>query len=286
MNTHPDRLLITAASARYGPSLLALLGSLSLNWPGHPPVLVYDIGLDTKTQRALERHGVTVKHVPAFCPHWRQHYTWKIWCWDDAPARHVLWIDAGISVLQPLDEIFDVISDQGYFVVSNGMPLSVEASEAACRGCGVEPAFRENRETLTAAVVGYDRQGPMNELLAEAMRVALVEEYIAATTPEHRWEQAIFSLLMYRRFGEVRRADAALYHGDRSPRQTPAPKIWLHRRGLRWRDRRHFIAHIGAAGAPHLPAAPAAWRSHLGLWRIRRWIGARFPALMYKGVHR
>ena len=44
-----NRMIITAASSTFGPSLLALLGSLNLNWPGHPPVRVYDIGLDEDT---------------------------------------------------------------------------------------------------------------------------------------------------------------------------------------------------------------------------------------------
>ena len=37
MGTHRhDRLIITAASESYATALLALLGSLTLNWPGHP----------------------------------------------------------------------------------------------------------------------------------------------------------------------------------------------------------------------------------------------------------
>lgn len=97
-----ERLLLTAASEAYAPSLLALLGSLTLHWPSHPPVRVYDIGLAPSSRETLERHGVEVVAVPAFCPHWRRHFTWKPWCWADAPARDVLWIDAGVVVLDTL----------------------------------------------------------------------------------------------------------------------------------------------------------------------------------------
>jgi hypothetical protein len=280
-----DRLIITAASKAYGPSLLALLGSLTLNWPQHPPVLVYDIGLDDATRAALARHKVDVKRVPPFCPHWRKHYTWKIWCWHDAPARNILWIDAGVAILQPLDEVFSVIAQQGYFVVPNGWPLSREASEAHCRACGVAPEFRDGRQTFTAAFVGFCTDGWMCTLLDEALRVALVEEYIAATTPDHRWEQALFSLLLYRYLAQVSCADPGLYHAEQSPRQTPQPKVWLHRRAICSRDRAHFAAHISTPGAPYLPGR-SWWRWRLLRFRYttRRWLGARHAAFLFEGV--
>lgn len=280
-----DKLIITAASKAYGPSLLAMLGSLTLNWPQHPPVLVYDLGLDDATRAELARHKVKVKLVPPFCPHWRKHYTWKIWCWHDAPARDVLWIDAGIAVLQPLDEVFSVIAQQGYFVVPNGWPLSREASEAHCRGCGVPPEFRHGKPTFTAALVGFEKEGWMGELLDEALRVALVEEYITAGTPDHRWEQALFSLLLHRYSDQVSFAEPEIYHAEKSPLQTPPPKVWLHRRTMCARDREHFAAHISTPGAPLIPNR-SWWRWWLLQFRYqtRRWLGARYPALLFEGV--
>jgi hypothetical protein len=31
-----DQMIVTTASAAFGPSLLALFGSMDCNWPGHP----------------------------------------------------------------------------------------------------------------------------------------------------------------------------------------------------------------------------------------------------------
>jgi hypothetical protein len=285
MGDASDNLIITAASRSYGPSLLALLGSLTLNWPAHPPVLVYDIGLDEATRAELARHKVNVKLVPPFCPHWRKHYTWKIWCWHDAPARNVLWIDAGVAVLQPLDEVFDVIERQGYFVVPNGWWLSREASEAHCRGCGVAPEFRQGKRTLTAGFTGFSQHGWMRALLDEALRIALVEEYIAATTPDHRWEQALFSLLLHRQLEQVNFAEPSIYLAEYSPLQIPPPKAWMHRRTMRACDRAHFAAHVSTPGAPHLPGR-SWWRPWLAHYRYvaRRWLAARYPSLMFEGV--
>src|SRR3954468_21574661 len=108
-----DRLIVTAASAEYSSSLLALLGSLTLNWPGHPPVRVYDLGLEASTLHLLEESGIAVERVPPFCSHWRRHFTWKLWCLQQAPARDVLWIDASCLVLRPLDETFRALGESG-----------------------------------------------------------------------------------------------------------------------------------------------------------------------------
>jgi hypothetical protein len=251
-----DRLIITAASPAYGPSLLALLGSLTLNWPDHPPVRVYDLGLDDETLAALEAARVTVVPVPAFVPHWRKHFTWKIWCWNDAPARDVLWMDAGMVVLKPAPELLTAIDRLGYFVVPSYHPLVENASRESCEGCGVPPDFREGKMTLAATIAGFRKEGEVGALVEEALRVASTERYIAATEPLHRHDQAILSLLMYKRIGDPLMSDGLVYFGWESPQQTPEQKVWVHRRSLAPADQAHFAAHVAKAGPPHAPSVP------------------------------
>jgi hypothetical protein len=268
---NPEKLIITAASKAYGPSLLAMLGSLTLNWPQHPPVLVYDIGLDKATLATLAQHRIPVKRVPPFCPHWNKHFTWKIWCWNDAPARDIFWIDSGIVVLQPLDEVFETIATQGYAFWGAQDWLADNASAAALRGCGVSPDFPGDKETILAGFTGFRKQGVALEIMREALTVALTEECIRATHPRHRHDQAILSLLCYKHLGAVPFESARMiventaYTGQRLPGQ----KVWIHRRALRPHDRRHFIRHISAPGEPNYPQAIPVWRPlfyHLRWW--------------------
>lgn len=262
-----EQLIVTAASEAYGPSLLSLLGSLNLNWPFHPPVLVYDIGLDASTLSELESNRISVKRVPPFCPHWRKHYTWKLWCLNDAPAQDILWLDAGLVVLCPLDEVFEAIRCQGYFVVTNYELLDWEASEAACKGCGLSPEFRHGKLTLPACILGFRKTDQIQEILREALSVGQTEQNIAATAPTHRWEQAIISLLMYKHLGNVVISDGIVYAGWPSPHQTPGQKVWLHRCTLRKHDQTHFSNHILRAGAPYLPKY--SWVDELSQFRSR-----------------
>ena len=266
MKTH-DRMIITAASSVFGPSLLALVGSLNLNWPDHPRIRVYDIGLDDDTLRILDASNVEVIKVPEFCPHCRKHFTWKIWCWNDAPARDVLWVDAGLVVLKPLDDVFSAIDNLGYFVVPTYHPLTENASEAACRGCGVDANFRRGKVTLAGGFIGFRKEDQILEIVEEALSVALHEEYIASTGKRHRHDQAIISLLFYRRFGDVTMADGSVYLGWLSPKQTPGQKVWVHRRSILPEDQAYFMSHIKLSGLPYMPKDPVRNRKLRTLWK-------------------
>lgn len=262
-----DRIIITAASASFGPSLLALLGSLNLNWPDHPPVRVYDIGLDDDTREVLRRNRIRVVSVPPFCEHWRKHFTWKIWCWNDAPARRVLWIDSGVVILQPVDEAFDALDAIGYFAVPTYHMLKDNASENACEGCGVSPDFREGKITLAGTVIGFRKEGIVGDIVKEALKLALIEKNIASTEKMHRHDQALMSLLLYKHFQRVVMADGTVYCGWLSPLQVPGQKIWVHRREIEPKDQAHFAAHITASGQPHLPSPPARSGRFRTQWR-------------------
>jgi hypothetical protein len=290
----PERMIITAASAAFGPSLLALLGSLNLNWPDHPPVRVYDIGLDEYTLGELKRNKVDVVPVPPFCSHWRKHFTWKTWCWNDAPARDILWIDSGVVVLQPMGEVFDAIDRLGYFAVPTYHLLTENASLNACRGCGVEPSFRKGKMTLAGTVIGFKKQGLIGDILREALSIAEVEEYIASVEKTHRHDQMIISLLLHKHLRQVIMSDGIAYCGWMSPRQTPGQKVWVHRRALMKKDQAYLASRISTPGEPFMPSDPVADRSFRSLWKkifgppekaIRRAIkGDRNKEEIYDGV--
>lgn len=280
----PDTQIVTAASAAYGPALLALLGSLNLNWPGHPPVVVYDIGLDDGTRAALRDAKIETRLVPPFCPHWRRHFTWKIWAWNDAPASNILWIDAGIAVLRPLEEVLHAIREQGYFFVPNGFTLDVEASETASRACGLSPDFRSGRAAIASGFTGFRKNGAVAAILREALHLAHREEVLAATSPRHRHEQSLLSLLAHRDLAPLHLADSTIYLIDESPRQVPGQPVWVHRRAIHYADARYLAAHIAQPADPFVPRAQPWWAPYLP-WRLwRRWTSPAGPQVIYDGV--
>ena len=265
-----EKLIITGASKAFGPSLLALLGSLTLNWTGHPPVLVYDLGLDDETLAVLSENQIYVRKIPPFVPHWRKHFTWKVWCWNDAPARDVLWLDAGVIVLQPINELFDVIDRLGYFINPTYYPLSDTATDSACLGCGVLPEFRNNKMTFAGGVVGFRKEGVFREIITQALKIASVEEYIRSTIPLGRHDQAILSLLVHKYIPHPITLDAMTYAGWTSPHQVPGQKIWVHRRAILQADIEHFKKHISILGPSYVPINSSTNKRESLLTRIRR----------------
>ena len=262
-----DRMIITAASSTFGPSLLALLGSLNLNWPGHPRVRVYDIGLGDETLRVLDDNEIEVVKVPEFCPHWRKHFTWKIWCWNDAPAHKILWMDSGLVVLKPLDDVFYAIDNMGYFVVPTYHSLIENASEAACRGCGVDAGIRKGKMTLAGTFIGFKKECKILQILEESLSVALTEEHVASVEKMHRHDQAIISLLLYKHLGEVVMADGMVYCGWLAPDQVVDQKIWVHRRTILPKDQIYFASRITSPGEAYIPKNPKANKYLRDLWK-------------------
>jgi hypothetical protein len=248
--------IITAASEKYADSLFALIGSLNCNWPNHPTIVVYDIGLGQESLSFLFHANIEVRKVPPFCEHWRKHYTWKIWCLNDIETENVIWIDSGICVLDDLNEIIDEINLRGYFLVPNYQFLDWEASEDTCKGCGVEYSFRIGKGTIAATMMGFKKKGEIKSLLQEAMDVAKVEKNIVATDVKHKHDQAIFSILIYKHLLTPILHDGFIYLGWQSPRMVESQKVWVHRRGMLRKDMLEYKKRIMKPGAMYQPKDP------------------------------
>jgi hypothetical protein len=271
-------LIVTAASESYKPQLLAFLGSLRCNWPDHPPVRVYDIGLSEETTVFLRQAGFDVRAIPPFVPHWRKHYTWKLWCMNDAQTERVLWIDSGCCFLRPIPEIFEIVDHQGYFALPNYRQLNIEASEEACEGCGVSPDFREGKASLTAAVFAFRRDSAVHQVVREALKVAQTERHIAAIKPWHRHDQAILSLLMYRDISPLILCDGTLYFCEDLTAKFTNHAIWGARRNMHYKDKRFLASCVVGPVSPFRPRS-----SHRITWWYKM---VRQPKVLFLAIRK
>ncbi len=121
------RCIITSASDKFFPSLLNFLGSIDKNYPNHPDVYVYDLGLFSTFKKELESiPWVHLMEMPHFVPHWRSCYTWKTYALNTPLSELNLYLDAGCQVLQSLDPLFEKINTQGYLAVSQGPAVRIK----------------------------------------------------------------------------------------------------------------------------------------------------------------
>lgn len=259
-----QNLIITAASESYKPQLLSFLGSLRCNWPDHPQVVVYDMGLGEETPEFLHKAGFIVRTIPPFVPHWRLHYTWKLWCMVDASAsaERILWMDAGCCILRPLPEAFDIIKEIGYFALPNYRPLEIEASAEACEGCGVAKGFPVGKVSLSAAVFGFSHGSAAERVVHLSLEVAKTERHIKATKHWHRHDQAILSLLMYREIEPLILCDGTIYFYEDLTANITVHSIWAARRSMHYKDKKFLATCLFGPVTPFRPRAShkvAAW---------------------------
>lgn len=248
--------IITAASEKYVDSLFALIGSINCNWANHPPIVVYDIGLEEKSLAFLHKANIEVRKVPPFCDHWRKHYTWKIWCINNIETENVIYMDAGICVLNNLDEIIEGINLIGYFFAPNYQFLDWEASEQACEGCGVDFSFRIGKGTIAGNLLGFKKKGNANDLTYQALSISLSEKNIMPYNTKHKQDQSIYSLLIYKHYPNPVLHDGFTYLGWESPRMVENQKIWVHRRGMLKKDMAEYKKRIVNPRGIYLPKDP------------------------------
>lgn len=129
----------TAADSNYYYRLLNLVGSIhKVNFKQLGEIAVFDLGLTQEQRVSLKKikkltlhriekvHPDILKRFPIMfnrtVPGW---YAWKIVAVKHALEKfpYVLWIDAGTTVVRPLDALFEHIKEHGYFLCTVGGDL-------------------------------------------------------------------------------------------------------------------------------------------------------------------
>jgi hypothetical protein len=245
-------VLATAADTRYGYQLVNLLGSVRANSDVFDEVIAFDLGLDPGQRRLLaDVPGTTIATVPPFVPHWRQGRTWKTWIWTHTNADLLFWLDAGTTVLRPLDGALAQVRDRGYFAVSQGHPIgdSIPSDYYALYDFPRELA---GRDSIAAGILAFDVHSSFYERVivrvhedataglstgfsAEELPGRNAGLDLAETPPvrdcrHFRWDQTILNLRFYLGVPDPVVADLDEYAGWQSRHEHPRQVIWSHRR--------------------------------------------------------
>jgi hypothetical protein len=244
-------VLVSGADARYGDWLLNLVGSLAKNDRLRDHVVLYDLGL-TPFQRRLASsiRGIELRSIPTFAPNWQAGRTWKTWIWTHVDADAVIWLDAGLSVLRPLDELRRAIERDGYFAVSQGHPNR----NAIPRDWAVEHGLTDvqlDQVQIAAGILGFRRDdafyervivpthedclrglslgfSPGEESLARGLDAH--SPFVVRDCPHFRWDQSVLNLHFVRNVEQPVIHDLDRYAGWRSREDDPQQVIWSHRR--------------------------------------------------------
>jgi hypothetical protein len=167
------KALITSCSNKFFPSVINLLGSIKANYPNHPPIYVYDLGLFYTFRKELEMiDGVTVIPMPHFCPHWRACYTWKTYIFAHPLADLNFYIDAGCQVLKPLDEDFEIIEKDDYLLIDVGVTLS-DMVPNDYRTIFEVPSTLDAKPGFSAGIIGFKHTQTTEQIFSKVYNAAL-----------------------------------------------------------------------------------------------------------------
>jgi hypothetical protein len=287
-------VLATGADERYGHWLLNMLGSVHANSRGtFDRIVAYDLGLSRLQRRLLDSvRGVEVGAVPPFVPHWKQGGTWKTWIWTHLDAAVVVWLDAGLSVLRPLDRAVEQIEEHGYFAVSQETPLSATTPSDYWELYGLSPELG-SRTAIAAGIFGFATNG---EFFEEVV-VPTYEDCIAGRSlgfsraDIDRLNEGLYqdltptvrdcthfrhdlTVLNLRFRGAV--ADPVVngldeYAGFRSAHDHPRQMIWNHRRrgSLRYLTQVPYRAESRPFGLAYGAYVALHWWTHTHRWLFR-----------------
>ena len=118
--------------------------------------------------------------------------------WGTEKSKNVLWLDAGVMALGPIDEMFKIIEDQEIFLVEDQNHRNYRWTHEKCREIMEATESELNDFQLSAGILGYKKDGKYQTLIDEAFKFSKIKECIGGSSENHRHDQSIYSILASR----------------------------------------------------------------------------------------
>jgi glycosyltransferase involved in cell wall biosynthesis len=221
----------TAADSPFFKNLINLIGSIhETSYDALGEIAVFDLGMTDDELALLSKiEKVSVHKIEAINPdllklvrtsnsgkHVPGWYAWKFVILKQALDiyPYVLWVDAGTTILKPLDALFKYIQQEGYFLATIGdekvndrilHPISWGATEYVKTQFNLtspQKSYILHKEPLLSGTIGVSRKALeylVNPLYAYTMHLRLFED--DGTTPNGfgtgRHDQTVLSVFAY-----------------------------------------------------------------------------------------
>ena len=243
-----DSALVTAADAKYAPFLFNALSSIHTNFPTHPLVYVFDLGLNRAQRYELESvPWVRLRTIEKFVPHWKTGWSWKPYILTKVKKRYILYFDAANIVLyRSIALWFLAIKRHGFFGIANGQRLRDITPLDYWDMFGIDPDAYADRPTFGAGLFGFDQSGPAGVAISKCLALTIEGWNLGRSMNEKnplytnaalrncalfRGDQTLFNLAIIEYMGSntlIR--DEIRYCGLGSPRDHPNQYVWYSRR--------------------------------------------------------
>lgn len=233
-----NNIVITAANAKYYNSVLTLIASIHKHsFDLIDQIFVFDLGLDTSERKRIEKASkVSVVDYPSHVNTNPKDYAFKCYSiyWGQDFGKNVFWLDAGAMALKSIENIFNIINEEGIFLVGD-VHKNCNFTHDKCRDI-MQATKEEMRDTqLSAGILGYKSNGPFQQLINDAYKFSQIKECISGQAQNHRQDQSIYSILASRFKCKKQDIDLYGYWTDHNRNLQTAKKIgatiFVHRNG-------------------------------------------------------
>ena len=239
-----NKAIITSCSTKYFPWLINLIGSIKANYPNHPKIYIYNLGLLSIFRKELEKiNNVEVLEMPHFCRFWRSCFTWKTYIFAHPIAKLNFYLDAGCQILRPLDEIFEAIDKDEYFVKDEGSSFKNIIPKEYKDLFELDDSYNE-LNIVAAGIFGFKDTPYINTILEKLYNWALIGLCLGFS-PKEQWKNkgknknifirnckmfrhdlTLLNIILRKNIQNLKIHDFKKYGSDISPNECKEQLIW------------------------------------------------------------
>lgn len=279
-----DSALVTAADSKYAPFLFNALSSIHSNFPSHPLVYVFDLGLSRAQRCELESvPWVRLKTIEKFVPHWKTGWSWKPYILTRVRERYLLYFDAANIVLyRSIALWFLAIKRHGFFGIANGQRMQDVTPSDYWDMFGLDPDVCAAMPTFGAGLFGFDRSGPAGVAISKCLALTIAGWNLGRSVSEKnplyssallrdcvcfRSDQTLLNLAMIEHMGPgIMIRDELRYCGLGGQRDHVNQYLWYSRRNKN--SMLYFATPMNSCSVIFIYNRLTAWVVLILRWRI------------------
>lgn len=122
---------------------------------------------------------------PGSPSHYEVPFAFKSWALRGAAEQgftSLIWADACILPIRPVDTVFEQIERAGYFIMRNGWPNKMWTADSAYEDLGITREENEGIEHVVGGCYGFDLTHPVGEaIFNEQLRLAQTRAFCGPT---------------------------------------------------------------------------------------------------------
>lgn len=238
--------ITTASCERYFIRAVNLIYSIKKNFPDHPQIYIFDLGMSPLQLSELRTiKGVKIEIIYRFAPHWRHDYSWKLYIYNQIPTKPYLFhIDAGAVVLRDLYLIFLSLAKNEFFLIGQNQKLHDIFPEDYLSKLNIpDKEVLHSTKVFASGIIGLNRSNSLTlKIVSEAYDLSIQGYCLGYSKQEmyrdsanlriirdckcFRHDQTIINLLVYKYFSDYLIHSEIKYIGINSDKSHKNQYIW------------------------------------------------------------